>query len=137
VREKFTCRACETISQTPAPFHVLPRDICLTPYVTNNSHTEYINPDKYYLYLNSGMEVISTDIPQARRMRDCIHIARSPREVVELAARMQSDPTYRKNKNLSQDLSWEQRADDLIEIIESHIVSHHFGSSRSSQPIPE
>ena len=25
VREKFTCRACETISQAPAPFHVLPR----------------------------------------------------------------------------------------------------------------
>jgi transposase len=25
VREKFTCRACESISQVPAPFHVLPR----------------------------------------------------------------------------------------------------------------
>jgi transposase len=25
VREKFTCRECEKISQTPAPFHVIPR----------------------------------------------------------------------------------------------------------------
>ena len=25
VREKFTCRECERISQTPAPFHVIPR----------------------------------------------------------------------------------------------------------------
>jgi transposase len=25
VREKFTCRACETITQPPAPFHVIPR----------------------------------------------------------------------------------------------------------------
>jgi transposase len=25
VREKFTCRDCEKISQVPAPFHVLPR----------------------------------------------------------------------------------------------------------------
>ncbi|MDR3496634.1 MAG: IS66 family transposase [Ancalomicrobiaceae bacterium] len=25
VREKFTCRDCETISQSPAPFHVVPR----------------------------------------------------------------------------------------------------------------
>lgn len=25
IREKFTCRACEGISQAPAPFHVLPR----------------------------------------------------------------------------------------------------------------
>src|SRR6202007_1759018 len=25
VREKFTCRSCERITQVPAPFHVLPR----------------------------------------------------------------------------------------------------------------
>ena len=25
VREKFTCRDCESISQTPAPFHAIPR----------------------------------------------------------------------------------------------------------------
>ena len=25
VREKFTCRDCETISEPPAPFHVIPR----------------------------------------------------------------------------------------------------------------
>lgn len=25
VREKFTCRACEKISQPPAPFHAIPR----------------------------------------------------------------------------------------------------------------
>lgn len=25
VREKFTCRSCETITQLPAPFHVIPR----------------------------------------------------------------------------------------------------------------
>jgi transposase len=27
VREKFTCRDCETISQAPAPFHVIPRGL--------------------------------------------------------------------------------------------------------------
>jgi hypothetical protein len=25
VREKFSCRSCETITQLPAPFHVIPR----------------------------------------------------------------------------------------------------------------
>ena len=25
VREKFSCRACETITHSPAPFHVTPR----------------------------------------------------------------------------------------------------------------
>lgn len=114
-----------------------PFGIGFMPYVTNNLLTEFINPDKYYLYLNSGMEVISTDIPQARRMGDWIHIARSPGEIIELAARLQSDPTYRKNKNFGQGFSWEQRADDLIEIIQSHIVSYRVGSNRSSQLMPE
>jgi transposase len=26
IREKFTCRACEKVSQAPAPFHVIARD---------------------------------------------------------------------------------------------------------------
>lgn len=114
-----------------------PFGIGFMPYATNNLLTEFINPDKYYLFLNSGMEVISTDIPQARRMGDWIHIAHSAGEIIELAARMQSDSTYRKNKNFSQDFSWEQRADDLIEIIQSHIVSHRIGSNRSSELMPE
>lgn len=90
-----------------------------TPYTTSGVLTEFINPDKYYLYLNSGMEVISTDIPQARRMADFIHIARSAGEIVELVARIQSEPAYRKNKFLH-DFSWERRVDDLIKIIQSH-----------------
>ena len=27
MRERFACRACETISQPPAPFHVTPRGL--------------------------------------------------------------------------------------------------------------
>jgi transposase len=27
VREKFTCRDCETLSEPPAPFHVIPPSI--------------------------------------------------------------------------------------------------------------
>ena len=111
-----------------------PFGIGFTPYATNNLLTEFINPDKYYLYLNSGMEVISTDIPQARRMTDYIHIARSAGEVIELVARMQSDPAYRKNKDFNHDFSWEERADDLVRIIQSHQVSHAIGSNRYSEP---
>ncbi len=101
-----------------------PFGIGFTPYVIDNLLTEYINPDKYYLYLNSGMEVISTDIPQARRMTDCIHIARSAAEIIELAARIKCDSTYRKNKSVSQDFSWNRRADELIEIIQSQAIEH-------------
>ena len=101
-----------------------PFGIAFAPYATSNSLTEFINPDKYYLYLNRGMEVISTDIPQARRMVDHIHIARSAGEVIEMAARVRSDPAYRKNKDLSRDFSWEKRADDLIRILQLDKVAH-------------
>ena len=110
-----------------------PFGIGFAPYVTNSFMTEFINPDKYYLYLQSGMEVISTDIPQARRMDDRIHIARSAGEIVEMVTRIESDPTYRKNKDVTQNPSWDQRAEELIEIVQSHIISHRIGSKRSTQ----
>src|SRR6185437_7289578 len=70
--------------------------VALAPYARNGL-TEFINPDKYYFFLNSGMEVISTDIPQARRMGERIHVAASPEEAVAIADRLQHDPACRKN----------------------------------------
>jgi hypothetical protein len=57
-------------------------------------------------------------------MTDYIHIARSAAEIIELAARIKCDSTYRKNKSVSQDFSWNQRADELIEIIRSQAIEH-------------
>jgi hypothetical protein len=108
-----------------------PFGIGFTPYVIDNLLTEYINPDKYYLYLNSGMEVISTNIPQARRMADYVHIAGSAAEIIELAERIKRDPTYRKNNSVGRDFTWNQRAEELIEIIKSH------ASRRIDQPLTE
>jgi hypothetical protein len=95
------------------------------PYVTNNVLTEFINPDKYYLFLNGGLEVISTDIPQANRLKERIHIVHSSTEVVAIATRLQSDSSYGKNKETDQCFSWEQRADELMEIIQSQTTSGH------------
>lgn len=47
----------------------------LLPYVTNSDWTRHINPDKLYHYLNSGLEVVATDIPQSRRLSDFLHMA--------------------------------------------------------------
>jgi hypothetical protein len=98
---------------------LVPFGIGFTPYATNSALTEFINPDKYYLFLNSGMEVISTDIPQARRMSEFIHIAGSAMEVIQLAARIRAEPACRKNR-LIPDFGWERRADDLVKIVRSH-----------------
>jgi hypothetical protein len=92
-----------------------PFGVALAPYAVNKL-TEYINPDKYYYFLNSGMEVISTDIPQARRMRDRIHVARSPADVPAIIDRLRDDAAFRKN-TAGPVLSWDQRATDLLDII--------------------
>jgi hypothetical protein len=98
-----------------------PFGIGFMPYVTNNTLTTFINPDKYYLYLNSGMEVISTEIPQARRMSDRVHIARSASDVIEIRDRILSDRSFRKNNRTYQPFSWEQRSEELIGLIQSHM----------------
>lgn len=100
----------EDIDAILAPFAV-----ALAPYAINKL-TEYINPDKYYFFLNSGMEVISTDIPQARRMRDRIHIAHSSADVPAIMGRLRADPAFRKNA-AGPVIGWDQRADELIDII--------------------
>jgi hypothetical protein len=44
------------------------------PYKTAHDWTRHINPDKLYHYLNSGLDVVATDIPQVRRMSDWVQI---------------------------------------------------------------
>jgi hypothetical protein len=87
----------------------------LAPYAINKL-TEFINPDKYYFFLNSGMEVISTDIAQARRMRDRIHIAHAPADVPAIMQRLRADPASRKNAG-GPVIGWDQRAGELVDII--------------------
>jgi hypothetical protein len=92
-----------------------PYAVALAPYRINRL-TEFINPDKYYYFLNSGMEVISTDIPQAHRMRDRIHVAHAPADVPAIMERLRADRSFRKNA-AGPVIGWDQRASELLEII--------------------
>jgi hypothetical protein len=97
-----------------------PFAIGFTPYITDDLLTDFINPDKYYLFLNSGMEVISTNVPQARRMQESLHIVRSAREMINLVSRLQNDKAARKNSIPGREYSWQDRADDLVRIVQSY-----------------
>jgi hypothetical protein len=99
------------------PEIVRPFTIGLTPYAADTPMTEFINPDKYYLFLQAGLEVISTDIPQARRMTDRIHVAATPADAVEIVRRIEVESAFRKNAGPASDLTWAKRARDFIEIL--------------------
>jgi len=45
-----------------------PYSIGLVPYKTPHRLTNHVNPDKIYHYLNAGLGVVSTGIPQAKRL---------------------------------------------------------------------
>ena len=55
-----------------------PYSIGLLPYKAPHRLTNHVNPDKIYHYLNSGLAVVSTPIPQAMRLREHIGILTHP-----------------------------------------------------------
>ena len=94
--------------------------IGFTPYVTNCQPADFVNPDKYYLFLKSGMEVISTDIPQARRLKAIVFILLVRlTKFLALASQIRTDASFRKNKEDGNELDWAKRADELIRLVRS------------------
>jgi hypothetical protein len=92
--------------------------VTLAPYKTNVRRTRYLDPLRYYHCLNAGMEVVSTDIPQANILSDVLHIVKSPQDVEELIGRLKSDPTIYKNIGLDTPIvTWSMRARRLMEIL--------------------
>jgi hypothetical protein len=94
-----------------------PFAIGLTPYAIGSPLTRYINPDKYYLYLNAGMEVISTPIPQAMQMKDRIHVAESANCIVSIMRALQASRSFRRNAAPSKEITWRFKAAELISLI--------------------
>lgn len=92
--------------------------VTFAPYRMNSRHTRYLDPLRYYHCLNSGMEVISTDIPQAHMLADAIHIVGSAREFADVLARLRLRTEARKNSGASYTLrGWEERAEQLVAIL--------------------
>jgi hypothetical protein len=89
--------------------------ISVAPYRTDTLLTRYIDPLRFYHCLNAGLEVVSTDIPQARYMRDWVHVVPDVAACADALRAIQSgalakQPAY-------SPITWEQRADRLVEIL--------------------
>jgi hypothetical protein len=91
--------------------------VSLAPYRTGMGLTRYIDPLRFYHCLNAGLEVVSTDIPQARHMRDWVHVVSDVTSCVETLRAIRSG-TLAKQPAYSP-VTWEQRVDRLVEIVSS------------------
>ena len=95
--------------------------ISFAPYRVNSRLTRYIDPLRYYHCLNAGMEVATTDIPQARALADRLHILTAPDQFSQLIAAFASDAQTLRNRDAGNHLvTWRQRAEKLVKIVEEH-----------------
>ena len=98
--------------------------VTVAPYRADSLLTRYIDPLRFYHCLNAGLEVISTDIPQARHMHDHIHVVQDPESCAQVLravfeGRLAKQPGY-------QPITWRQRAERLTEIL--------FGTAKARLP---
>ena len=89
--------------------------ISVAPYRSDTALTRYIDPLRFYHCLNAGLEVVSTDIPQARYMRAWVHVVPDAVACANTLAEIRTgaltkQPAY-------SPITWERRVDQLVEIL--------------------
>jgi hypothetical protein len=93
--------------------------ISIAPYRTDTDLTRYIDPLRFYHCLNAGLEVVSTDIPQARFMAKHIHVVPDVATCAKTLATIQAGALAKQPAYTP--VTWEQRADQLVEIIRARL----------------
>jgi hypothetical protein len=93
-------------------------DVTLAPYCGDVPKIRYIDPERFYHCLNAGLEVVSTDIPAARRMSQWLNIARDPSECAAILAALRRGNLAK--RGAYSPITWEQRIKRLVEIIREH-----------------
>jgi glycosyltransferase involved in cell wall biosynthesis len=110
------CRPADAI---PALLHAL--DVTLLCYRLDN-WGRYVQPIKAYEYLACGKPVVSSDIQASREMGNLVRVATDAeswvREVGEALA-TDSEEKRRARIDYARSNTWDQRAEQLIELLES------------------
>ncbi len=108
-------------SYTDLPRYLAHFDVGLIPFHQNRL-TRYVNPLKLLEYLASGLPVVSTAMPDVEAYGNVVYCARERDEfvgLVGLALNDQSDEQRRRRVSLARENSWEQRAEQLSQQLES------------------
>ncbi|MFC0215271.1 glycosyltransferase [Paenibacillus chartarius] len=96
-------------------------DVCLIPFRLNRI-TESTNPIKVYEYLAAGKPVVSTGLPEVRKLAPTVSVADDHESFIE-AVRLALTTTPEERERLSQyarSFSWEQRFDQIHMALHAH-----------------
>jgi hypothetical protein len=92
--------------------------VTLAPYRTGVRLTRYLDPLRFYHCLNSGMELITTRIPEAERWESAVHLVTSPADVAIILTRLAEGPEHQRNLPGRYELqTWQQRAVRLMSLV--------------------
>jgi glycosyltransferase involved in cell wall biosynthesis len=87
--------------------------VCLIPF-RQTPIALAANPIKAYEYLAAGKPVVSTELPECRRMQPHVDVAANRREFVRIVERRLADPgDGRQRRNFALSQTWDQRGADI------------------------
>lgn len=78
------------INYNNLPNAISTMDIFLLPYVRNKL-TDNINPLKLKEYLSTGRPVFATELPEVVKLKDYLHLAKTPQDFITLIKNYQKD----------------------------------------------
>ncbi|MDF2722046.1 MAG: hypothetical protein K0Q59_1721 [Paenibacillus sp.] len=95
-------------------------DVCLIPFRLNRI-TESTNPIKVYEYLAAGKPVVSTDLPEVRKLEPYVKVAQTSEQFVEAvkAACRPDDRDRQKRSLFAKQFSWDRRFSAIEATLES------------------
>ncbi len=109
--------------------------ISFAPYRMNSELTHYIDPLRFYHCLNAGLEMVSTDVPQARFMQEWVHVVQNPQECAKILADIQAGKVSKQPSYAP--ITWVKRVDQLIDILEALPRIRSLGGVRPADLSPE
>ncbi len=111
------------------PYEQLPAfaqsfDVGLIPFRAS-SMTEAVNPIKMWEYMATGMPIVTTNLPEARRYEDYVFIAATDDEFIyHVGQAIAEDAPHKRSQRmtLAYENSWRIRASTIISIIEERLA---------------
>ncbi|MNO46585.1 putative teichuronic acid biosynthesis glycosyltransferase TuaH [compost metagenome] len=96
-------------------------DVCIIPFRINRI-TESTNPIKVYEYLAAGKQVVSTNLPEVRKLQEFVSVADNHDQFIESvrsALRSSKEERFRLSQ-FARAFSWEQRFAQIYAMLKQH-----------------
>jgi len=114
-------------------------DVGIIPFRIS-SMVESINPIKMWEYMASGIPIVTTAIPEARKYHDLVLCSENEEEFMQnIKLALNNDSSERKNQRmaLAQQNSWIIRAQQIVQIIEDRLIEKGGSTVPRLELIPE